>query len=344
MPAIEIRSLTKRFGDKLAIEELDLSLGSRERLVLLGTSGAGKSTLLRLIAGLESPDAGTITIDGCQTTELQPHQRQLAYMSQDYPLYPQLSVQKNLEAALTSLPLTRAERAARCAESMAWFQIEDLARRMPSQLSGGQCQRVAFAKAFVRRPRLLLLDEPLSQVDTLLRDELRELIRTTTEHFDASLVLVTHDPLDAWRIANRIAILEAGRIVQIDAPERAYHQPTSRSAAELLSLFGINWLTLANLKSSLNTTVAEQIFQKISAGMLVGCRPEACKLVSSPSASDALAIPGVVEHVQCLGFAHLVAVSAQDAHMRCLAIEQHVAPGKQLFVTVPLTSLIYVQQ
>ncbi len=342
MPAIQIRGLTKRFGGHTAIEGLHLEIGSRERLAILGASGAGKSTLLRLIAGLETPDAGTISIDGREASKLPPHQRKLSLMSQDYPLYPQLSVRQNLEAALISLSLTKAQRNAQCDESLRWFRIEDLANRMPSQLSGGQCQRVAFAKAIVRRPNFLLLDEPLSQVDTLLRDELRELIQATVQHFDASLVLVTHDPLDALRMASRIAVLASGKIEQVDAPENVYHRPTNRSTAELLCLFGVNWLTSRSLGGSPNATQVQQISNQLVAGMSIGFRPEACTLVATPSGADVLAMPAVVEQVQCLGFAYLVTLSVQGTKMRCLLKDQPVAPAGQLFLSTPLSSLMYV--
>ena len=173
MPAIELRGIFKRFGDVAAVAGVDLQLVAGQRLALLGRSGAGKTSLLRIVAGLEPPDAGSVWLAGRDATRLAPNARDLAYLTQDYALYPQMSVYRNLEAGLASLRLSSQIREERIQETLDWFHLADLRNRLPSELSGGQAQRVAFAKAVVRQPGILLLDEPLSQVDARLRAQTR---------------------------------------------------------------------------------------------------------------------------------------------------------------------------
>lgn len=238
--AIELRGLSKRFGARTAVDHLTLSIPGASTTVLMGRSGAGKTTLLRLVAGLERPDSGQVLIGGNDVRDVPPARRGLAYVNQGYSLYPQLTVRKNLEAALAPLRLARRERLERIEEVLEQFAIGDLQRHLPSQLSGGQSQRVAFAKAVVRRPACLLLDEPLSQLDPPLKAEMRRLLREVVRGYSPTLLLVTHDPLDAMDLADQLVIIRAGRLEQQDAPEAVYGRPTSRDAAELTSLFGVN--------------------------------------------------------------------------------------------------------
>ncbi len=342
MPAIEIRGLTKGYGDVTVLREIDLPFTGGDHWALLGPSGAGKSTLLRILAGLETPDAGQIELDGIDITRVTPDQRGLALMSQDYALYPQLNVQKNLETALLSLRLSRAESDARCAAALEWFRIASLSGHLPSQLSGGQAQRVALAKALIRRPSWLLLDEPFSQLDGPLREELRELLAKVSEHFQTSLIFVTHDPLDALRLATQVAILDAGRIQQVATPARAYQHPTCRAAAELLSPWGVNWLSPQSLNQCAVTPLVQELATAIAAGEQVGFRPEAAQIeVSNLASENGLRMPVMIQRVVHVGFAQLHHCSAAGQVYRCLSPDRK-ASGQHANLFIPTDALLRI--
>lgn len=344
MPAIEISQLAKSYAGTQAVDGVDLAFEPQERIAVLGKSGAGKSTLLRLIAGLEEPDRGRILMQGIDVTQLSPQRRGVAFVSQDYALYPQLTVQKNLEAALASLRLNRGERNDRCNDVLAWFQLEKLYRHFPSQLSGGQAQRVALAKAMIRRPRLLLLDEPLSQVDIQLREELRELIREAVERYATALVMVTHDPCDAMRLATRIAILDQGKITQFAAPENIYRSPVSTTAAELLSQFGVNWLSPGVIAACTNPMDAHWIDRDVFNCQHVGFRPEDARIEASEclqSPVNSLVISATIQEVQPLGYMALARARAAGQTLRCRAHTQWL-PEQLASIVVPCERLIRI--
>lgn len=342
---IAIDGLTKHFGQRTAIDSVCLTIDRGDHLAILGPSGAGKSTLLRIIAGLERSDSGEVRIDGRIANDLPPNRRGLAYMSQDYALYPQLNVRRNLETALLSLKLSPLERDARCAEALAWFDIEPLAEQLPAQLSGGQAQRVALAKALIRRPHWLLLDEPFSQLDCRLRDELRELLTKVCEHYQTCLVFVTHDPLDALRMASKLALLVDGRLVQCDAPLQVYRAPSCRRAAELVSPWGINWLCFQSCDEAAVSSSAELVSQlrlELSGGACVGFRPEdaqlrpaSMRLENSASVKPKLIMSVAVVRVQSLGFAQLVSVQSHGRQYHCLLPAAEIVPEQpQLAIAV----------
>lgn len=328
MSSIEIDGLAKCFGKWTAIDSISLTIDRRDHLAILGPSGAGKSTLLRIIAGLERSDRGELRIDGRVANDLPPDQRSLAYMSQDYALYPQLKVRRNLETALLSLKLSKVERDARCAEALTQFDIEPLAGQFPAQLSGGQAQRVALAKALIRRPHWLLLDEPFSQLDCRLRDELRELLTRACEHYQTCLVFVTHDPLDALRMASKLALLVDGKLVQYGAPLQVYRTPSCRRAAELVSPWGINWLSSQSLDEAAAWSSPELVSRlrtELARDTDIAFRPENTQLQAASNALENssggeanLIMPVAIERVQSLGFAQLVSVSSNVQHYRCL--------------------------
>ena len=342
MPAIQISQLTQCYGSVPVLQGLELQLESFERLALLGPSGAGKSTLLRVLAGLETPSSGSITVDGEDISLLAPDRRRLALMSQDYALYPQLSVRRNLETALLSLRLAREESELRCNDVLQRFHIQQLSEQLPSQLSGGQAQRVALAKALIRRPRLLLLDEPFSQLDGPLRDELRDLLCEAVEHYHIPLIFVTHDPLDAMRLATHVAILHAGKIEQLNSPSKIYQTPVSRSAAELMSPWGMNWLTAECAQRLGSGPAVQALLESLAAGRQVGFRPEHTRLEAVDVANeDSLHIPVTVERSAFLGFAHLLHVKATHASFRCLVVEPS-AVGERRIMIVPKIACVHV--
>ncbi|MEO8271331.1 MAG: ABC transporter ATP-binding protein [Aureliella sp.] len=342
MSSIEIQGLTKRFGQRTALDAICLTIDRQDHMAILGPSGAGKSTLLRIVAGLERSDMGEVRIDGQVANDLPPDRRSLAYMSQDYALYPQLNVRRNLETALLSLKLSTSERGARCAEVLAWFDIEPLAEQYPAQLSGGQAQRVALAKAVIRRPHWLLLDEPFSQLDCRLRDELRRLLSRVCEHYRTCLIFVTHDPLDALRMASKLVLLFDGRLVQYGEPLQVYRKPNCGRAAELLSPWGVNWLCSQSLDEAAacsSPALIEGLRTELTRGTNIGVHPEDAQLRSasqalenSSSIAPQLVMPVTVERVQSLGFAQLVYVQSQDQRYHCLLPAAETVPDQPRLV------------
>ncbi len=331
MATITLQGISKCFGQVTAISHLDLTVKQGERVVVLGRSGAGKTTLLRILCGLEQPDAGRVLLDAEDVTRMAPHSRNTALVTQDYALYPQQNVQQNLEAALSSTRLSAIDRQQRIAEALTWFGIAELVKRLPSQLSGGQLQRVALAKAIVRRPDLLVLDEPLSQIDAILRTEIRDLIRATVERFQTTLVMVTHDPLDALLLATKIAIVEGGTIIQTGEPQDVYCRPTQRIAAELLSPFGVNWLDWKSLKSFVLANPGNEALAKHS---VLGIRPEHVGVQENQfKASECLAISAQVSNVQSSGFARIAQASVGNQNIRIIDPTQRLSVGPvQLFI------------
>lgn len=229
MLALAARDLCKSFRRKLVLDRVSFEAAGGERLAVIGPGGSGKTTLLRCIAGLEAIDAGSIQIDGIEADSLPPHQRRIAMLSQDYPLYSRLTVRQNLSTPLKSQGLSESDAKSLISQVVDSMQLESLLDRLPSELSGGQRQRVALAKAMIRRPRLLLLDEPLSQIDLELADQLRdELLRLKSK--DICVIMVTHDPLDCFQFAERVLVLDAGRIVQIGTPHEIAAAPVNSFA------------------------------------------------------------------------------------------------------------------
>jgi putrescine transport system ATP-binding protein len=231
---LDITGLAKRFGAVPALVGLDLRVEAGEFLALLGGSGSGKSTLLRLITGFEAPDAGQILLGGQDLTAMPPHARPLNMMFQSYALFPHLSVRNNVAYGLRREGTPRAERDKRVAEALAMVGLEDFADRMPHKLSGGQRQRVALARALIKRPRLLLLDEPLGALDANLRERTGFELRALQRRTGASFIMVTHDQQEALALADRVAVLEQGRLVQAGPPRAVYERPATRFIAGFL--------------------------------------------------------------------------------------------------------------
>ncbi|WP_068629647.1 ABC transporter ATP-binding protein [Cephaloticoccus primus] len=231
MISIRIDKLTKRFGSVTALAGLDLEIAPGELFFLLGSSGCGKTTLLRSMAGFYTPEEGRIFFDSEDVTRLAPHKRNTGMMFQSYALWPHMTVAENVAFGLHERKVPKAEVAARVAEALRSVRMEDYAARRPQQLSGGQQQRVALARALVVRPRCLLLDEPLSNLDARLRLEMRAEIRRVCKAFSLTTVYVTHDQKEALSIADRMAILDGGRIRQVGTPREVYKRPSSRMVA-----------------------------------------------------------------------------------------------------------------
>ncbi|MBL6076912.1 ABC transporter ATP-binding protein [Belnapia sp. T18] len=231
---LAVRGLTKRFGAALALDGLDLEVRPGEFLALLGGSGSGKSTLLRLVAGFEVPDAGRMLLEGRDLAGLPPHARPVGMMFQSYALFPHLTVFDNVAYGLRREGTARAEIGRRVGEALAMVGLEAMAGRKPQQLSGGQRQRVALVRSLVKRPRLLLLDEPLAALDAGLRERTGLELRALQRRTGAGFVMVTHDQAEALALADRIAVLEAGRLAQCGPPAELYERPATRFVARFL--------------------------------------------------------------------------------------------------------------
>lgn len=234
MISIRIQSLSKRFGAVVALQDVDLSIAPGELYFLLGPSGCGKTTLLRTIAGFYAPDSGRVFFGDEDVTDLAPHKRNTGMMFQSYALWPHMTVAQNVAFGLEERKVARAEINHRVKEALASVQMAAYGERRPNELSGGQQQRVALARALVIRPRCLLLDEPLSNLDARLRTEMRTEIRRIAKEFKLTTVYVTHDQKEALSIADRVAILDAGRVAQVGTPVEIYRRPRTRAVADFV--------------------------------------------------------------------------------------------------------------
>ena len=234
MAAISIRQLTKHFGETRVLDRVDLNIEAGEMFFLLGPSGCGKTTLLRHIAGFYTPDAGSVWFGETDVTRVPPHRRETAMMFQSYALWPHLTVAENVAFGLEERKVPKAEIAARVNEALAAVQLGSLGERRIQQLSGGQQQRVALARALVVRPRCLLLDEPLSNLDARLRLDMRSEIRRICKDFRLTAVYVTHDQEEALSMADRLAVMAGGRLAQVGTPREVYRNPVNRMVAEFI--------------------------------------------------------------------------------------------------------------
>nr|WP_249731825.1 ABC transporter ATP-binding protein [Roseococcus sp. SDR] len=229
---LALEGLVKRFASTTALDALSLQIGAGEFFALLGGSGSGKSTLLRVIAGFEAPDSGRVRLQGRDITRLPPQARDLAMMFQSYALFPHMSVRENIAYGLRRAG--ERDPGPRVAELVVLLGLEGLEERRPQQLSGGQQQRVALARALARRPPLVLLDEPLGALDSGLRERTGLELRALQRRLGASFVMVTHDQAEALSLADRVAVLEGGRIAQVAAPRELYERPATRAVARFL--------------------------------------------------------------------------------------------------------------
>jgi len=231
---LRLERVTKRFSAQTAVDAVSLDLAEGEFFCLLGPSGCGKSTLLRMVAGFETPDSGTIRLGETDLTALPPHRRPVNMMFQSYALFPHMSVAANLAYGLKGLGLSRAQAAGRLKDLLRLVRLEGFEGRRPDTLSGGQRQRVALARALAREPRLLLLDEPLGALDRALREETQAELRAIQRRLGTSFIVVTHDAAEAMALADRIGVMERGRLVQVGPARTLYERPASRYVAGLL--------------------------------------------------------------------------------------------------------------
>jgi putrescine transport system ATP-binding protein len=316
-PLLRIDAVVKKFGVFRAVNRLSLDIRAGEFFALLGPSGCGKTTLLRMLAGFETPDEGRILLDGKDIALVLPHQRPVNMMFQSYALFPHLSVRDNIAFGLKRAGMARTEIASRVAEMVALVKLEGLERRKPDQLSGGQKQRVALARSLARRPRLLLLDEPLAALDKKLRESTQIELVELQRRLGMTFVIVTHDQEEAMTVADRIGVMDAGRLEQVATPRQLYEEPASRWVAEFVGDVNIfegqiesrdsGRLMIATSDAG-TVVVAEPRQPMTKPGVCVAIRPEKVKLSRRGPASDGAAathainrLEGVVTDVSYLG-------------------------------------------
>jgi spermidine/putrescine ABC transporter ATP-binding subunit len=315
MSSVELRHVFKSFGGMLAVDDVNLNVGEGEFVVLLGPSGCGKTTTLRMVAGFEMPTKGQILFGGQDMTAVPARSREIGMVFQNYALFPNMTVAENIGFGLRQRKASREVIAARVDEMLALAQLEALRDRYPTELSGGQQQRVALTRALAVSPRLLLMDEPLGALDLKLREAMQVELKQLQRRFGITTILVTHDQQEAMSLADRIVIMEAGRIRQSGSPEDLYDNPNSRFVAEFVGknniLKGVvsgadaNGLAIRLNGSSPATEIIAARMEGASwvrgDAVLVGLRPEHMALSRPDDRSSANNIPGRILGRQFLG-------------------------------------------
>lgn len=310
MISIQVDQLTKRFGSTVALHKLDLRIEPGELFFLLGPSGCGKTTLLRSLAGFYIPEEGRIRFGDEDVTRLEPHRRNTGMMFQSYALWPHMTVAQNVAFGLEERKVSKPEIKRRVGEALESVRMEAYAERSPNQLSGGQQQRVALARALVIRPRCLLLDEPLSNLDAKLRLEMRAEIRRVCKEFQLTTVYVTHDQKEALSISDRMAILEDGHILQVGTPTEVYRRPHRKTVAHFIGETDLiaGRLVETNDESSVVETAIGRFHgvlgdptaqPDIGSNVTLSIRPECWQL--NPQASATNSVPGRIGDSVYLG-------------------------------------------
>jgi putrescine transport system ATP-binding protein len=315
-PLLRIEGVGKKFGNFRAVDHLSLDIKAGEFFALLGPSGCGKTTLLRMLAGFETPDEGRILLDGKDIAHVLPHERPVNMMFQNYALFPHLTVRDNIAFGLKRAGMARANVKTRVAEMVALVKLDGMEKRKPDQLSGGQKQRVALARSLARRPKVLLLDEPLAALDKKLRESTQLELMDLQRRLGMTFIIVTHDQEEAMTVANRIGVMDAGRLEQVATPRDLYEAPRSRWVAEFVGDINLfdgevssrehHRLTIAT-RGAGTITVAEPRNPVTKTAVSVAIRPEKVKLSRRGPASDAVdsyainRLEGVVTDVSYLG-------------------------------------------
>ncbi|MBP5857484.1 sn-glycerol-3-phosphate ABC transporter ATP-binding protein UgpC [Marivibrio halodurans] len=328
MASIEIRNVTKKFGDLTVVDDVSMSIDDGELMVFVGPSGCGKSTTLRMVAGLETTTAGTIMIGDRDVTRLDPKDRNIAMVFQNYALYAHKSVYGNLAFGLRMRGASKAEIDKRVREAAATLGIDDLLERRPKQLSGGQRQRVALGRALVRDPDAFLLDEPLSNLDAKLRVRMREEIGSLHSRIGTSMIYVTHDQVEAMTLGNRIAVMKDGRLQQVGAPLEVYDNPANQFVASFIGSPEMNQvdarleaagsgLRLMGDGFAIDLSTARSAGLSAGADVVLGLRPEHLEVLPD-GAEDGVEFRMRVDLVEPMGAQTLLLCREGGTSLRVL--------------------------
>lgn len=310
-PFLRIENVTKKFGEFTAVDNISLDIYKNELFCLLGGSGSGKSTLLRMLAGFETPTSGRILIDGVDMAGIQPWKRPVNMMFQSYALFPHLSVEENVAFGLKREGVARSEVKQRVAQMLDMVQLGHLGKRKPHQLSGGQRQRVALARSLVKRPKLLLLDEPLGALDKKLREETQFELINIQEELGVTFVVVTHDQEEAMTLATRIGVMNHGVIVQTAEPHDVYEYPNSRFVAEFIGSVNLfegkvvedepDFVRIKSKEAGGHLYVNHGISCAPNQKVHVALRPEKIRIGKTNPGQNENCIKGIVEEIAYMG-------------------------------------------
>ncbi len=337
MALLEVRNVTRRFGDFVAVDDVSFNVDAGEFFTLLGPSGCGKTTLLRMIAGFDVPDAGSIVLNGVDLRDTPPEQRPVRTVFQSYALFPHMSVEGNVAFALQMARTPSREIPAKVAAALEDVRLTGFGRRYPHELSGGQKQRVAIARALVTHPALLLLDEPLAALDAKLREEMQIELINLQKEVNISFIYVTHDQTEALALSHRIAVMNQGHVEQLDEPSRIYSAPRTRFVADFIGTCNLlEGNTVSRTGGDLVIDVRDLGAVRAAGGQglaagapgVVALRPEKIQLAASlPAAPDQNRFAGTVSDLLYMGDVTVYIVTTAKGR-KIEALSANSAPGR----------------
>ncbi|MFE8151988.1 ABC transporter ATP-binding protein [Brenneria goodwinii] len=349
MPEITLTNLIKTYpgSQKPAVDVINLTVKDGEFMCLLGPSGCGKTTILRMIAGIEHASGGEIAIGGtvmdsvARATYVPPERRRVGLVFQSYALWPHMTVEQNVDFGLRLQKVSAVERMARCRDVMEKLRIAEYAARYPSQLSGGQQQRVALARMLAVNPGVLLLDEPLSNLDATLRLEMRAELRRLHETFGTTIVFVSHDQWEAMTLATTIAVMSAGHLQQVGTPDEIYARPANRFVAEFIGTPKLNMIPL-NQPSSALAAYIQQRFSLRNNMHVCGIRPEEVALSEQPQTDS---VPMIIDNIMPTGGSWVIElIKDGDRLLHSTQLRPRWRPHQQVHCQLPASSLHFFNQ
>ena len=322
-PLVRFEHVSKRFGALTAVDDVTLDIAQGEFFALLGPSGCGKTTLLRILAGFEMLNAGRLLLEGADIAAMPPYRRPVNMMFQNYALFPHLNVEKNVGFGLRQEKIARSEIAARVDEMLAMLRLSGYGKRRIDQLSGGQKQRVALARALIKRPRVLLLDEPLAALDKKLRAETQFELKEVQRKLGVTFIIVTHDQDEAMTLADRIAVMNAGKLAQVASPAEIYEQPRSRWVADFIgdvSLIEGRFSAPGLMQTTVGELRARQEGAGVGETVWLALRPEKIALARERPTGDINALAGNVAEIGYRGDRSIYKVRLADRSFMLVAL------------------------